>query len=243
MKNDSGRHRSNSHGAGIFALALHLLLLILCAAPAAIAQVDSTDQLFGPSVSVEDSILLALRLPPLSSADSFPDSINVLQMDFGSARKFPHYLIRIRWTGVDTTGTLYLWWPGLHAFFLTSPGKPLSRDDEENIRDIRRMVWRMYRCGPVTEGGGFEGCSITPDNPTDWPRLMRDLDSLGIMELPQQKEEDDVGDAVLDGLSFRVELRTGEKYRIYQYSGAGYTWSDGAIIRKLQSTYTRSTRR
>ena len=71
---------------------------------------------------------------------------------------------------------------------------------------------KKYGCRDLHRSPGYEMCTL-PAEGVDWAGVIRNLDSLGIARLPQQRA-DLLGN---DGVTLVVEYRDAAGYRAYDY--------------------------
>ena len=68
--------------------------------------------------------------------------------------------------------------------------------------------------------------AVTPATPPDWGALLRELDSIGIMQIPQQPDYEPGN----DGTTLAVQFRYGDAYRGYSYWQPGEKKDDPAEL-------------
>ena len=75
---------------------------------------------------------------------------------------------------------------------------------------------RDYACGERKRGPDYEYCEASvPDSV--WARVLRRLDSLSVMRLPDESVLEPPVGLGMDGTTLVVEARTRERYRTYAY--------------------------
>lgn len=165
-----------------------------------------------------DSISASIGLPPLKSSAAFPDSITEIRIFTGFGLLSPGELVRVSRSGSTTVGMLGLWWGGLPPASLDSQTRAIM---SEYVLQVRASVVNSGRCGPIRDAAGFETCGLLRTETLDWDELLRDLEHLGMFELPLQSRRR-LG---TDGESMVVEIRRGSRYRAYSYWSPSMDWS------------------
>ncbi len=129
---------------------------------------------------------------------------------------YPQEAARLWEDSRSAHGWLGLWWPGTRLDYTVPDG---TAEDYAEARKERSEWVALVResakksgCREFHRQPGYEMCTF-PAERVDWAAVLRNLDSLGITRLPQQRA-DLLG---LDGVTLVVEYRDAAGYRAYYY--------------------------
>jgi hypothetical protein len=191
-------------------LLLGLLAFLACGGDAAESHAGSADLSWVPRYfSHFDSVAVVAGLPALRDHSTAGRELRVWH-DRGSLFA-PHALLRLRQGDDGLTGQYLLWWP-------LDP----DRTDTEWPAQVEVEVRDWYRCARVMAPDTLPVCEVPVAVATDWQRLLRELETLGVETLPDESQLAPPDHRwILDGETLVVEVRRGDRYRTYHYHSPG----------------------
>ena len=160
-----------------------------------------------PLSAMKLSPLLTLHLP------SGHREVRIWSGNFGE----PQYMFRFVIAHAHVTGQQFFYW----GTFPPRPGEQPGETVSDHIaRDFRG------RCGPLKTVHNFTACVARDQPRLDWEQLLHTLEANDLWTLPDPSVFPRDNIITNDGWGFTIELRDGDRYRVYEYSNpeAHPTW-------------------
>ncbi|WP_376692950.1 hypothetical protein [Wenzhouxiangella sp. EGI_FJ10409] len=140
---------------------------------------------------------------------NLPAQESELRVWIGFGVGIPDHMLRLHANGdKDIRGEILAYFPSALAYM---------GDDAEHFRGEISQ-----KCNNFRVGDDSEVCTASFDDEPGWDQIYHKLVDLGIRTLPDESELPDPKVRVHDGVAMVVELRTGSRYRAYQYANPGF---------------------
>lgn len=191
-----------------------LLALILLPAASVAAQESHSPAL----LDHYDRAAHAAGLVPLR-ARTLPAGLREVRLWFSAGPGIPNTLVRVLDGPEGVRGEIVYYFP-------TGP-IPGTEDPVRRFEDLLRPRLQDH-CTGFRIVGSFGTCRRTRPAPPDWADVLDRAEEAGLWTLPDESATDR-SIIVLDGWAMNVELRDGEAYRAYRWSGLGFDDTPEAV--------------
>jgi hypothetical protein len=145
-----------------------------------------------------------------------------------------HYALRLVETDSGVTGQLLAFWPTAGIHVVVEGRRKCQAEIDADDRALAAIVARdeqsRWACPGLVHVRGFEACEARFEREPPWGQILRRLDSLSIMTIPDISELPKPTHIVLDGVGFEIEGRDRTTFRRID-PGFGYFLGSPEIAR------------
>jgi hypothetical protein len=155
--------------------------------------------------------------PDLAQTELPPGIRREVRLLHGGGLAANHYAMRLLESDSGVMGQLLAYWPtaGIHVVI---EGRhecqtEIDADDRELAAIVARDEQRRWRCAALVQVRGFEACQARFEQQPPWHQVLRRLDSLGIMTIPDVSQLPEPTQFARDGVDFEIEVRDRTTFR------------------------------
>jgi hypothetical protein len=149
--------------------------------------------------------------PDLAQTELPPGIRRELRLLHGGGLTANHYAMRLVESDSGVTGQLLAYWPtaGIHVVVggRHECQAEIDADDRELAAIVAQDEQRRWGCTVLVQVRGFEACEARFEHQPTWRQVLRRLDSLGIMTIPDVSQLPEPTHVVVDGVGFEIEVR------------------------------------
>jgi hypothetical protein len=163
------------------------------------------------------SVPVAAGWPDLAQMELPRGARRELRLLHGGGLTLNHYALRLIESDSAVTGQFLAFWPtaGVHVVVGGRPECQAEIDVED--RELAALVARdeqsQWGCAALVHVRGYEACEARFEQQPPWRYILRRLDSLGIMTIPDVTQLPEPTHFVLDGVGFEIEVRDRTTFR------------------------------